>query len=53
MKDKLTKDGKDILKKGDTVRLTDRGGWHPNKGIHIERGGHAIAWGGGDPFTLD
>ena len=53
LKDRLTKDGKDVLKKGDTVRLTDRGGWHPNQGIHIERHGHAIAYKGGDPFTLD
>ena len=52
LKDKLTKDGKDILKKGDQVRLNNINGHHPNKGIHMERGGHAISYLKGDLFSL-
>jgi len=52
LKDRLTKDGKNILKKGDQVRLKNINGWHPNKGIHMEKHGHAIAYGVGDLFAL-
>ena len=62
LKDKLTKDGKNILKKGDKVRLQSHGGWWSkyNKhgrsahyGLHMAGDRHAVAWGGGDLFALE
>ena len=62
LKDKLTKDGKDILKKGDQVRLQSHGGWWSkyNKhgrsahyGLHMAENGNAVAYGGGDLFALE
>ena len=58
LKDRLTKDGKDILKKGDQVRLQSHGGhWSKGRsahyGLHMAPDRHAVAWGGGDLFALE
>jgi hypothetical protein len=58
IKDKLTKDGKHILKRGDKVRLQSHGGWHKkggsaHYGLHISRNRDAVTWYGGDAFALE
>ena len=62
IKDKLTKDGKHILKRGDKVRIQSYGGWHHKQagrhqskhyGLHIDKRRKAVTWYGGDNFALE